>query len=130
MMKMRTAMMPVVTLALIACSGGGGGGAYGGTGPYNTPPTTDNNPAPTAPNTINANVGLAFNPATLTVAPGTSVTFTFFSVQHGVTFDTPGSPANVAPTTNGSVQVVFPNAGTFYFHCPIHSYMTGYVTVQ
>jgi plastocyanin len=129
MMKMRTALIPAVTLVLIACSGGGGGGATGGTGPYNTQPSTDN-PAPTAPNTINANPAIAYNPQYLTVAPGTTVTFTFFSVQHGVTFDTPGSPSNVPPTTNASVNVVFPTAGTYNFHCPIHSYMTGYVTVQ
>lgn len=129
MMKMRIAMIPAVAFALLACSGGGSGAA-GGTGPYGVTPPPDNNPAPTAPNTINANVGLAFNPTTLTVAPGTTVTFTFFSVQHGVTFTTPGSPNNIPPTMNTSVNVVFPNAGTFYYHCPIHNYMTGTVIVQ
>lgn len=100
-----------------------------GTGPY-TVQTSADNPAPTTPNTINTNPAIAYNPPYLTVSPGTTVTFNFFSVQHGVTFTTPGSPNNIPPTMNASVNVVFPTAGTYNFHCPIHTYMTGYIIVQ
>jgi plastocyanin len=119
--------MTAVLLGFTACRGGGG--ASGGTGPYMVQTSADN-PAPPTPNTINANPAIAYNPQYLTVAPGTTVTFNFFGVQHGVTFTTPGSPNNIPPTMNASVNVVFPTAGTYNFYCPIHNYMTGYVTVQ
>ena len=126
-MRTRAITMVAVLIGFTACSGGGG--ASSGTGPYNTQPSADN-PAPTTANTINANPAIVYNPSYLVVAAGTTVTFNFFSVTHGVTFVSPNSPANVPPTTNASVNVVFPTVGTYNFHCPIHTYMTGYITVQ
>lgn len=104
------------------------GGVYG-SGPT-TPTTPNNNPAPSSPNTVNANPGLAFNPALLTVTAGTTVTFSFGDTAHTVTFTTAGSPANIPATSNASVSVTFPTAGTYNYQCSIHPYMTGTIQVN
>lgn len=124
---------PIALLALAflaACSSGGGNttGIYGG-GTNTT--GTDQNPAPTSPNTVNANPGLAYNPTSLTVAPGTSVTFNFNgSIGHSVTFSTSGAPADIPVTSNATVTRVFPTTGTFSYHCTVHPNMTGVIVVQ
>ena len=129
-MNSRAFATAAAALVLAAC-GGGGGGNYSSNGSNGTTSPPDQNPAPTAPNTINANPALLFNPTSLTVAKGATVTFNFGSVGHNVTFTTAGSPANIPTTSGASVDVVFPTAGTFAFHCTIHpTYMNGTITVQ
>lgn len=131
-MRTRTLSVLLTLLCAAACSGGGSGNSSGGSNGYGTGPTTpvNLNPAPTSPNTINANPSLNFNPTSLTVSAGTTVNVVFGSTQHTITFDTPGSPANVPATSNATVGIVFPTAGTYNFHCSIHTYMTGTITVQ
>lgn len=107
-----------------ACSGGGGG-----SNGYNTPTGSGSNMTSTG-NTIDANPSIAFIPANLTVAAGTTVTFTFESVTHTVTFTTAGAPADIPASSNTSVTRMFSTPGTYNFHCSIHTYMTGSVTVQ
>lgn len=74
--------------------------------------------------------GFAFSPQSITVTVGDSVTWTNSdSVSHTATadddsFDT-GSIAN-----GGSKSVTFSTAGTFAYHCSIHSSMTGTVVVE
>jgi plastocyanin len=127
-MKMRTAVIPAVTLALIACSGGGGGSSYSTpTDPYGNQGTTGTT---TSANTIQATDGLAFDPTSLTVSKGTTVTFTFGSITHNVAFDAGAGVADIPNSYGTSVQRMFNNAGTFAFHCSIHSYMNGQITVQ
>jgi plastocyanin len=126
-MRKHMISLVVVALAAAACSSGGGTSYSGSTGPTNT---VDQNPAPTTPNTINANPGLAFNPTALTVTKGTIVTFNFGTVGHSVTFTTTGAPASIPVSSNTTVQVTFPTAGAFSFYCTVHSYMTGTITVQ
>lgn len=125
MMKMRIAIIPVLTLALISCSGGGGGGGSS----YSTPTAPVPQP-PAAANTIAATDLLNFSPTDLTVTKGTAVTFTFQSVTHSIVFDAGAGVADTGPLYNTSVQRTFSTAGTFPFHCAIHSYMTGQITVQ
>ncbi len=87
--------------------------------------------APTASgsNVVQATVGFVFSPSTLTISRGSSVTFTFFSVTHNVTFaGTAGAPANVAASSNTSVVRQFDTAGTFPYSCTIHG-MMGSITV-
>ena len=69
-----------------------------------------------------------FSPANIQVAVGTTVTWTWNSGGnlHNVTF---------ADTTSGSIGSgtftrTFNTAGTFAFHCTLHSGMTGSVLVQ
>lgn len=130
-MNMRMGTCLAVTLALAAC---GGGGKDAGTGPYGTTPTPGTPGTGTTPasNTITATSSLTFNPSTLTVARGTTVTFVFESVTHNVTFSTAsGAPTNIQDSYSTSVQRQFNTAGTFGFQCTIHGgYMTGQVTVQ
>ena len=102
--------------------------ACGSSSPYST--GTNNDPSPTTANTINANPALDFKPTTLTVPAGTTVTFSFGSVAHTVTFNNAGSPANVPASSNTQVGVAFPTAGTYPFHCSIHPTMTGSITVH
>jgi plastocyanin len=137
-MRTRMLSMVVVLLGAAACSGGagsnagangyGGDGSGGGSGYPTSPGPTD--PAPTSPNTINANPSLDYNPTALTVAAGTTVTFVFGSVGHSVTFTSAGSPASIPVTMDSSVGVLFPTAGTYDFHCTVHTYMQGTITVQ
>ncbi len=71
--------------------------------------------------------GFAFNPATITVPKGTTVTWTQMdSVQHTVT----GSGFDSGNLNTGvTFHWTFNNAGTFTYGCSIHSSMTGTVIV-
>jgi plastocyanin len=74
--------------------------------------------------------GFAFNPQEITVAVGDTVTWTNMdSATHTVTFDEgDDSSGNIA---NGDTyEETFDTAGTFAYHCSIHSSMTGTVTVS
>jgi plastocyanin len=130
--RMKSLNVMFALACLAAC--GGGGSNSGTTSPYGGGGTTttgaDQNPAPTTPNTINANPGLAYNPTSLTVSSGTTVTFSFGAVGHSITFNTSGAPADVPVTSNANVTRVFSTTGVFNFHCSVHTYMTGTITVQ
>jgi plastocyanin len=72
----------------------------------------------------------AFLPATLTISVGTAVIWTNDTVVlHTVTSDTgvfhTPSPLN----SNQTFQVLFTKPGTFPYHCEIHPYMVGTITV-
>jgi plastocyanin len=129
-MKTLPAAFALACLACLAACGGYGSSTspYGGGNNPGTP--VDQNPAPTSANTVNANPALAYNPTSLTVAVGTTVTFNFGSVGHSVTFTTAGAPAEIPVTSNATVTRVFPTAGTFNYHCTVHSNMTGVIVVQ
>ena len=80
--------------------GGGGGGGGGATGSVTV-------------------ANFLFNPASLTVAPGTTVTWTWAAgaVDHNVTFD---DGEHSATQSSGTYQRVFMTAGTYPYHCTIH----------
>jgi len=123
--------MAAALLGLAACSGGGGSGGGAYNSPTGTTSTTNTNPAPTTPNTINANDAIVFNPTSLSVAVGTTVTFNFQTITHHVVFDPAnGSPGDLGEASNTSKTATFTAAGTFPFRCTIHPYMTGSITVH
>lgn len=73
-----------------------------------------------------------FDPAAMTVTVGSTVTWiNDTGVTHNVTFDTPGSPADIASFKSGAQNATFPSKGTFAYHCTIHGKsMSGTITVQ
>ena len=78
---------------------------------------------------VTATSSIAFDPNAVTIPAGDTIYYTFQTVQHNVVFDTQGNPGNVPNTSNATVKVKFPTAGTFNYHCSIHPSMTGSVTV-
>ncbi len=73
----------------------------------------------------------AFNPGTLTVPLGTTVTWTNNdTAPHTVTFDN-GPFANSTTLALGQTySVTFDQAGTFNYHCSIHPSMVAKIIVQ
>lgn len=138
-MRLRVVLLPLALLLaapfLLTCGGGGGGG-YGGSGGGN------NNPPPA--NTIYVGgmgaYGTAtnvFEPAALTVAPGTMVTFVWQGDGHGLesgaACGTDGKFSSGGLRSNGyQMTHVFPTAGTYPFYCTSHcgAAMKGTITVQ
>jgi hypothetical protein len=116
--------LAVLALGISSCGGGGGDGGI-------TPP-----PPPPPPPTCPANTVCmgqqTFSPATLTVAPGTSVNFTNGSgTTHNVVFDNTTAIADIPPHSSGTNARTFQAAGTYNFHCDFHAPgMTGKVVVQ
>lgn len=73
--------------------------------------------------------GLAFNPATVTVPSGSTVTWTNNdTTAHTVTFDDASADSG-ALDPRATFDHTFATAGTFAYHCNIHSFMHGTVTV-
>lgn len=124
---MRSIATAALISALIVTACGGG--------------STPTPPAPTAASTATTAsqpagasgaatiVDFAFQPSSLTVAKGTSVTWTNTgSVGHTVTAD---DASFTSPTIPGGATFshTFDTAGTFAYHCSIHSQMKATVTV-
>ena len=118
------AMTIAVVLAIAACS------ESSTTAPSAQPSA---GPSPTAPAAGGSNVSIAnfaFAPASLTVAVGTAVTWTNSdSTGHTVTADD-GSFASDKLATGATFEETFTEAGTYAYHCSIHSSMTGTITVN
>lgn len=123
-----TLALGVAVVALLAACGGstspyGGGGGGGGGGSC----------TPTASKVcMNA---LSFNPSTLTIAAGTTVTWENGSVNtHTVTSDAGSAQTYDSGNINngGTFTQTFNTKGTYSYHCKYHvaSGMTGTITVQ
>ena len=71
-----------------------------------------------------------FSPNPDTVVAGSVMTFQFDDVMHTVTWEqNPGNVANIPATSDADSTRVLP-AGTYTFHCSIHTYMTGTIVAQ
>jgi plastocyanin len=122
----------IAVVALAACSGSGnattapaastGGGGGGGAAPC---------AKATAAGTVAAAMkGFAFDPATITVKVGDTITWTNNdSAAHTATVDSQPDcdTGSVAGGATGSIT--FSAAGTYAFHCKIHPSMKGTITV-
>ncbi len=84
-----------------------------------------------APRTVRT-PGVAFDPASLTIAAGDTVTWQFSGAIHNVTFTGAAPPGgSIGDQAVGTdVKRVFPSAGTFAYECTRHAGMTGEVIVQ
>lgn len=87
------------------------------------------------PSSVMANVSnvtiqnFQFSPQSITVAAGTTVTWTNRdSVSHTVTGDN-GGPASSQIATGQSYSYTFATPGTYTYHCTIHPMMKGTVIV-
>jgi plastocyanin len=129
-----------LTLALAACAS---------SAPTSTPPAVTSAPtsapvsaAPTTASVAPSTAGgggstgaavsikdFSFDPATLTAKVGQEVTWTNTgSAAHTVTFDTGGVDSG-SLSAGATFKHTFDAAGTFTYHCSIHSSMKGTVTV-
>jgi plastocyanin len=73
----------------------------------------------------------AFAPASLTVSPGQSITWTNTDpVAHTATSDDNLWDSGGLPPPNGSFSTMFSEPGTYAYHCSIHPFMRGTIVVQ
>lgn len=130
-MRKRLACLAGVALLVAACGGGSGAPP---SAPSNTPPATTPPPGGgtnTASIAIPASDGYGnstFAPGSLTVAPGTSVTWSNHdSVTHT---SASGSLWSATMPPGESFSRTFSERGTFSYRCTIHPGMNGTITVQ
>ena len=71
-----------------------------------------------------------FTPQVLNVLQGGTVTWTFSTRPHNVTFvQTAGAPQNVPTTSNNTASRTFAAPGTYAYACTLHAGMVGTVNV-
>lgn len=140
MRQLRFVALAAAIVMIAACGGSGSSGGNLNTGPGPNPTPT---PTPTpSPNTVTL-ANLAFNPPSLNVSAGTTVTWNWNDcsdtggyggygtcVSHSVVFDD-GSGISSIVQGQGSFTRTFTTAGTYNYHCGIHgAAMTGKIIVS
>jgi plastocyanin len=130
MSSLRLSLLTIVSILLIACGGGSSSSTP-------TTPTPTPTPAPATGSTpvsipMNARTlgPSAFNPSPLTISVGTTVRWTNDdTIAHDSTSNTNvWASGNMNPGAH--FDFTFQAAGTYPYHCTIHSGMTGTVVVQ
>jgi plastocyanin len=115
-MRRKSVLRALAIVALAGCGGGGSDTPTGPTGGGTTGVTVGNN---------------FFSPASLSVATGATVTWTWAmgDTLHTVTFDDNAPGSN--PQSSGTFQRTFATAGTYTYFCSVHgrAVMSGSVTV-
>lgn len=92
--------------------------------------TTTDTPTTTANGAAVNIAGFAFHPGTLTVAVGTTVTWTNGDgPSHTTSSDEEGWDSGVL-ASGDSFELVFDAPGVFAYHCNIHPSMSATVTVE
>ena len=125
---MRSRLMILPVIALLACGGGSDSTAPGTTGGTNNTGGT----AAVATNAVDMK-NIAFNPEAIKVASGATVTWTNSdAVAHNVTFDGAVVAASGTIAAGAAKALTMPTAaGTYAYHCTIHgAAMSGTVQVQ
>jgi len=110
--------------ASTAAASGSGSNRYGSTGGASAAPAA----SATSGNAVTI-VDFGFNPGTITVKAGTTVTWTNTGVTHTVTSNT-GLFDSGHLGSGDTFTFTFSKAGTYAYHCAIHSAMEGEVTVS
>lgn len=117
-----------VVMAIAACSGSSA--PTTAVAPSVAAPTTAASVAPAGTGNAVTIANFAFGPSAITVAVGTTVTWTNSDTAgHTVTADD-GSFKSGTLGTGATFTQTFATAGTFAYHCSIHKSMTGTVTVH
>ena len=123
----------LVTVLLVACGSGTTKTAAGAT------PTARGTATRHAATTMQAvrvsivenNGRYAFSPAAITITKGSQVVWVDGSdASHTVTSNNGGFTSSGLINPKQSFSATFPNAGTFAYHCTVHPYMTGTITVK
>ena len=121
---MNTASRKLAALVVAAVVGAAGTACGseddGGSGPQTFPQEA----------AVTAGTSQVFTPGRVDITAGGTVTWSFSTLAHTVTFQTAGSPENVPATTNSQVPRSFPTAGTYQYICTIHPGMSGRVVVH
>jgi plastocyanin len=74
--------------------------------------------------------GMAFDPSTITITTGTTITWTNNdAIGHSVTSDTGIFDSGII-NASGTFSYTFDTAGTFTYHCKVHPTMTASVVVK
>jgi plastocyanin len=143
-MPSRTIPRPILLAALLACAAAlsacGGSGSSATAAPSAAAPSAAapsvaaSAPASEAPAAGGGDAvtiqNFAFGPATLSVAVGSTVTWTNAdSAAHTVTADD-GSFDSKSIAAGSTFSQTFDTAGTFAYHCSIHPNMTASVDVK
>jgi len=110
--------------ASTAAASGSGSNRYGSTGGASAAPAA----SATSGNAVTI-VDFGFNPGTITVKAGTTVTWTNTGVTHTVTSNA-GLFDSGHLGSGDTFTFTFSKAGTYAYHCTIHSSMKGEVTVS
>ena len=128
---MRRPLIPALAFAAVLALAACGGGST--PAPSQAAPSTAASAAQSAAGGGGQNVEIknfAFNPATVTAKVGDKVTWkNSDSAAHTVTFDD-GSVDSKNIDNNGTFDHTFSSAGTFAYHCSIHTNMKGTITVS
>jgi plastocyanin len=120
----------MVGVLAASCSGGTGGGLYGGGGSTTTAGTPGTTTAGGAGGAQVVMKNTAFDPATVTIKAGESVTWTNEDpMNHTVTADN-GEFDSGNLGQGATFSFTFDKAGTYPYHCSIHPTMKGTVVVQ
>lgn len=124
----RMAIGAIAVVALSACSSSGSGatagssGGGGGSAPCSVA---------TSAGTVTAAIkDFEFDPATVTAKVGDTITWTNNGpAQHTVTLDSQSSCDTGTISAGSTGSLTFTAAGSYPFHCKIHSSMKGTITV-
>ena len=120
----------VVTMTVAACSSGSTPAPLAAASAAASASPAASAAASVAAGTAVTIQGFAFSPATLTVAVGTTVTWTNQdSAEHTVTADD-GSWGSGNIALGETFSQTFSKAGTYAYHCAIHPNMKGTIVVQ
>jgi plastocyanin len=130
MTKRSTFAMCAALLVCVAACGGGGGStapANNGNGSNNTGGSTS-----TPLNTVNATNSNTFDPNSISIGVGGTITWAFAATGHNVTFNAvAGRPADIGGSNSSTnISRTFGTIGTFGYQCTLHPGMTGTVIVQ
>ena len=119
----------VLVLLLAGC----GSSTSANTATATVPPAATATPQPVASGNQAITIqGFAFNPQSITVKVGTTVTWTDKdTVSHTVTSLSGPASFNSGPLTasGGTFKFTFTQAGTYSYHCMIHPSMMASITV-
>ncbi|HET8910885.1 MAG TPA: plastocyanin/azurin family copper-binding protein [Ktedonobacteraceae bacterium] len=128
--------LAAVVVVLLAACGGTTTTTSGGSTPTAVPATAQPTQATASGTTatikmIEQNNKYMFSPQSITVKVGTKVVWTNNSdAPHTVTSDNNAFTASQALSEKQMFSQTFTKAGTYTYHCSIHSYMKATVIVQ